>query len=26
VKAYNVCYWADKESDHYPVVATYLIK
>lgn len=26
VKSYNVCYWADKESDHYPVVATYLIK
>lgn len=26
VKAYNVCYWADKESDHFPVVATYAIK
>lgn len=26
VKEYKVCYWADKESDHYPVVATYLIK
>lgn len=26
VKEYYVCYWADKESDHYPVVATYLIE
>ncbi len=26
VKAYNVCYWANEESDHYPVVATYVIK
>lgn len=26
VMEYNVCYWADQESDHYPVVATYLIK
>ena len=26
VKAYNVCYWADKESDHFPVTATYVIK
>lgn len=23
--SYNVCYWADKESDHYPVLATYQI-
>ena len=26
VKAYNVCYWADKESDHFPVTATYVIR
>lgn len=26
VKAYNVCYWADKESDHFPVTVTYVIR
>ena len=26
VKSYNVCYWANKESDHFPVVAVYSFK
>ncbi len=26
VKEYNVCYWANKESDHFPVVAVYAIR
>ena len=26
VKSYNVCYWANKESDHFPVTAVYAFR